>query len=414
MTPDGAVRPAPLVGSGTESGSGDGHVVVAGAGQAGVQIAESLRALGFKGAISIYGAEPYGPYHRPPLSKGWLTGELEAGQLVMRTREALARKNIDLFTSTTVVAFDPQARQVVLADGRTIDYTGLALATGARPRRTTLLGADATGVLVLRSRDDAAQIATGLAALRTQGRSLVVIGGGFIGLEVAAAARRLEVPVTVLEAQPRLLARALAPMLSHWFAETHRHHGVRVELGVQVAEITTQGGAATGVRLTDSSWLTAGLVVIGVGVDPDDHLARAAGLHCERGIVINPTGRTSHQGIVAAGDCTATRQPDGTLRRLESVQNAVEQGKAAAAALLGMDRPFTATPWFWSKQYDVSLQIAGISTDADEWTVQGNPDSGTFSVFHYAAGSLVAVDSINDASTHLQSRRRLDQLAAAV
>jgi 3-phenylpropionate/trans-cinnamate dioxygenase ferredoxin reductase subunit len=215
--------------------------------------------------------------------------------------------------------------------------------------------------------------------------------------------------VTVLEAAPRLLGRVLAPVLSDWYAALHCSQGVSLLLGAQITALETDAhGAVSGVRLADGTVLAAGLVVVGIGVNANDQLARDAGLECERGIVVDACGRTSDSLILAAGDCTARRLADGSLLRLESVQNATEQGKSVAAALLGQERPFTATPWFWSDQFDKKLQMAGLSTGADQWAVRGDMDSGSFSVYHLRAGQLLAVDSVNASRDHLQARKLLD------
>jgi 3-phenylpropionate/trans-cinnamate dioxygenase ferredoxin reductase subunit len=384
-------------------------ILIVGAGQAGVQTAEALRTGGFEGPITLLGDEAHGPYHRPPLSKAWLAGEMEAVQLVMRAPEMLARKNIELRTDCKVTAIDRAAKTVTLADGSTLPYSGLVLATGSTPRALPLPGGNAHGVLALRSRDDASAIAERMATCIERQLPLVVIGGGFIGLEVAATARKKGLAVTVLEAAPRLLGRVLAPMLSDWYAELHRSHGVQLVLGAQLDEIITDHDKqATGVRLKDGTLYPAGLVVVGIGVNANDELARAAGLACERGIVVDACGRTSDSAIVAAGDCTARRLADGSLLRLESVQNATEQGKSAAAALLGQERPFTATPWFWSDQYDKKLQMAGLSMGAEHWAVRGDMTAGTFSVYHFKGDKLLAVDSINASKDHLQARKLLD------
>lgn len=383
-------------------------IVIVGAGQAGVQTAEALRAGGFEGPITLLGDEPHGPYHRPPLSKAWLAGEMDAAQLVMRAPEMLARKNIELRTGVTVQRIDRAAKTVELADGSTLPYSGLVLATGATPRALPLPAGVAPGVLPLRSRADASAIAERMGTCLEKGLPIVVIGGGFIGLEVAATARKKGARVTVLEAAPRLLGRVLAPVLSDWYAELHRGHGVQLMLGAQVAAIEADASGVTGVKLADGTVLPAGLVVVGIGVSANDQLAREAGLECDRGIVVDGCGRTSDRSIVAAGDCTARRLADGSLLRLESVQNATEQGKSAAAALLGQDRPFTATPWFWSDQYDKKLQMAGLSMGADTWAVRGDMASGSFSVYHFQGQRLLAVDSVNAAKDHLQARKLLD------
>ena len=383
-------------------------IVIVGAGQAGVMTAEALRSGGYEGAVTMLGDEPHGPYHRPPLSKAWMAGEIEAAQLVMRAPEMLARKNITLRTGVTVKAIDRSARTVMLDDGSALPYTGLVLATGSTPRALPLPGGDAPGVLALRTRDDASAIADRLAACIEQQRPVVVIGGGFIGLEVAATARKKGLAVTVLEAAPRLLGRVLAPVLSDWYAELHRDHGVQLLLGAQVSAIEADANGVTGVKLADGSVVPAGLVVVGIGVSANHQLAQAAGLECDRGIVVDACGRTSDPRIVAAGDCTARRLADGSLIRLESVQNATEQGKSAAAALLGQDRPFTATPWFWSDQYDKKLQMAGLSMGADGWAVRGDMAAGTFTVYHFKGEKLIAADSVNASKDHLLVRKLLD------
>ena len=384
-------------------------IVIIGAGQAGVQTAEALRSSGYEGSITLLGDEADGPYHRPPLSKAWLAGDMEAAQLVMRAPEMLARKHIELRTSVTVTDIDRAAQRVLLADGTSLAYSGLLLATGSTPRRLPLPGGDAAGVLALRSKADANAMAERMALCIEKNLPVVVIGGGFIGLEVAATARKKGLAVTVLEAAPRLLGRVLAPKLSDWYAELHRSHGVNLVFDARIAALNVGAdGAVTGVQMADGTVHPAGLVVVGIGVNANDQLALAAGLECDRGIVVDGCGRTSDPAIVAAGDCTARRLPDGSLLRLESVQNATEQGKSAAAALLGQDRPFTATPWFWSDQYDRKLQMAGLSTGADQWAVRGDMAANSFSVYHFKGEQLLAVDSVNAAKEHLQARKLLD------
>jgi len=385
-----------------------GHVVIVGAGQAGVMTAEALRSGGFAGAITLLGDEPHGPYHRPPLSKAWLAGEITEPQLVMRAPEMLAKKNITLRTHANVAAIDRAAQTVLLTNGETLHYTGLVLATGSTPRSLPLPGMAAANVLPLRSRDDASRIATGLVHCAEQNLPVVVIGGGFIGLEVAATARKKGLAVTVLEAAPRLLGRVLPPVLSDWYAALHRGHGVNVVLDARIAAVETANDQAVAIQMADGTRVPCGLVVLGVGVSANDALAREAGLATDRGIVVDACGRTADPLIVAAGDCTARQLADGSLIRLESVQNATEQAKSAAAALLGQERPFVATPWFWSDQYDKKLQMAGLSGGADAWAVRGDMAGAAFSVYHFRAGQLVAVDSVNAAKDHLQARKLLD------
>ena len=384
-------------------------VVIIGAGQAGVQVAESLRAGGFAGTIDMVADEPHPPYHRPPLSKAWLAGEMEMAQLTMRSPEVLARKNINLRTGVTVMQINRAAKQLLLDDGSSLSFDHLVLATGASPRKLSMPGSDSKGVLALRTMADANAVAERLKHCIQNQLPVVVVGGGFIGLEVAATARKKGLAVTVLEAAPRLLGRVLAPVLSDWYAALHQGHGVQLILNARMQQIEADANhAVTGVRLEDSKLIPAGLVVVGIGVAANDQLAREAGVQCDRGIVVDAHGRSSDSAIFAAGDCAARTLADGTLIRLESVQNATEQGKSVAATILGQERPFTATPWFWSDQYDKKLQMAGLSMGATDWAVRGDMQSGSFSVYHLRDGKLLAVDSVNAAKDHLQARKLLD------
>ncbi len=383
--------------------------VIVGAGQAGVQAAEALRSGGFDGTITLLGDEPHAPYHRPPLSKAWLAGEMEAAQLVMRAPEALARKQITLRTGVRVQRIDRMAKFVELEGGERLPYTGLVLATGAIARRLPLPHADAPNVHVLRTRDHASALAAALKDCAAHGAPLVVIGGGFIGLEVAATARKQGLVVIVLEAQPRLLARVMPPLLSDWFAALHAGHGVTLRIGVQIDSLVADdAGRVTGVRLVGGETVPCGALLLGVGAQPNDALARIAGLECERGIVVDDCGRTADPAIVAAGDCTVRRRPDGTLLRLESVQGASEGAKAAAASLLGQEKPFTATPWFWSDQFGRKLQMAGLATGATQSVLRGSLQAASFSVWHFAGERLIAVDSVDAAKEHLMARKLLD------
>jgi len=384
--------------------------VVVGAGQAGLQAAEALRAGGFEGELWLLGEEPYPPYHRPPLSKAWLGGQMDAAQLTQRAPDMLARKRIELRTGVQVASIDRAARRLRLAGGESIPYDGLVLATGARARRLPLPGADAPNVHVLRGRDDADALAASLVHLVEQGLPLVVIGGGFVGLEVAATARQRGVAVTVVEAMPRLLARSAAPSLADWMAALHRRHGVQLVLGTGVDGFESGGdGRVRAVRLADGRCLPAGAVVLGVGAEPDDRLAREAGLVCDRGIVVDDQGRTGDPLIVAAGDCTVRRLAGGGLLRLESVQGATEGAKAAAASLLGAARPFTATPWFWSDQFGHKLQLCGLPAGADRTVARGDPTGdGPCAWWHFREGRLVAVDTVDLPRDHLQARKWLD------
>ena len=390
-------------------------IVIIGAGQAGLQVAESLRADKYEGGIVMLGSEPHVPYNRPPLSKRWLLEPMEFASLAFRGPEALARRNLDLRLGCTAVSVDRAARSVQLDDGSQLRYAGLAFATGARLRRLPVPGGTLGKVLGLRSVDDARAIATALDECAGAGEALVVIGGGFIGLEVAAAARKRGVPATVLEGLPRLMSRVVAPIVSDAAERVHRAHGVEFVFEARVTELVgdgtaqAQGGRVRAVRTADGREFPAGCVVVGIGVEPEDGIAAAAGIACERGIIVDDCARTSDPLVVAAGDCCARRRADGSLLRLESVQNAVEQGKAAAATLLGHEKPFTAAPWFWSDQYDLKLQMTGLSMGYDEVVTRGDLARPAFSAYYFRAGKLIAVDSLSRIPDHMQARKLLDR-----
>lgn len=386
----------------------NGPYVIVGAGQAGLQIAESLRHEKYDGPITLLGAETYAPYNRPPLSKQWLRERRSITTLYIRSPDAIQRRHIDLHTGCTVSAIDRDARLVRCADGRNFPYGGLALATGARMRTLAVPGAELQGVHDLRTIDDAECIAAAFERCTAQSAPVVVIGGGFIGLEVAAAARKQGLEVTVLEGLERLMSRVVAPIVSEAAAQLHRAHGVRLVFGARITALHGVDGAVRAVRTADGQEYAAGCVIVGVGVDPEDALARAAGLDCERGIIVDECARTADPLIVAAGDCCARRRTDGSLLRLESVQNAAEQGKSAAAALLGLARPFHAAPWFWSDQFDVKLQMVGLSAGYDQVVTRGDIAKPAFSAFYFRAAKLLAVDSLNRIPDHMVGRKLLD------
>jgi len=378
-------------------------IVIVGASQAGLQVAESLRQDGYDGSLVLIGEETHPPYQRPPLSKALLTGETTEDRLVLRGPELLAKKNITLVTGARATAIDRAGRTVRLSDGRSLGYRGIALTTGGRPRTLPIPGAELDGIVTLRTIEDSRRIGAGIA----QASAVAVVGGGFIGLEIAAAARKAGKPVVVLEALDRLLARSSAPFVSDFFLALHRAHGVDVRLGTQVTAFTGTG-RVDGVTTRDGATLPADLVVVGVGIVPNGELAHDCGIACERGIIVDDCSRTDDPLVVAAGDCTARRLGDGSLLRLESVQNAIEQGKSAAAALLGRARPFTAAPWFWSDQYDVRLQMAGLSNGHDKIVVRGATADRRVSVLYFRGDKLLAVDSVNRAPDHIAARRLLD------
>ncbi|MFE7122639.1 NAD(P)/FAD-dependent oxidoreductase [Streptomyces sp. NPDC057617] len=394
--------------SGTAAGGG---TLIVGASQAGLQLAVSLRQLGDTAPITLVGEEPHPPYQRPPLSKEFLAGEADLASLDFRVPGFYEAAGIDLVRGERVTDVSltadgrPGSGVAVTAGGRTLPFDRLALTVGSTPRRLTLPGSDLGGICVLRDRDDAAHLRSRLLAA---GR-VVVVGGGFIGLETAAVARALGKEVTVVEAAPRLLGRAVAPVVSDFYLRAHRRRGIRVLLSGSVTGFDGAAGQVTGVGLADGTRLPADLVLVGVGAVPRTELAERLGLECDQGIVVDAEARTSDPAVCAAGDCTVQPHPTtGVGRvRLESVQNAVAQATVAAATLLGLSAGPRAVPWFWSYQGDLKLQIAGLSTGYDEYVVRGDPDSERFSVLYYREGRLLAADSVNSPADYMAVRGAL-------
>jgi 3-phenylpropionate/trans-cinnamate dioxygenase ferredoxin reductase subunit len=379
-------------------------VVIVGGGQAGFQVAASLRAEGYQGSIRLVAAEVHPPYQRPPLSKALLLGKMDKSRLLFRQPAFYEAQGIELLLGERVAAVDPAARRVRTAGGRTLAYDALVLATGTRVRPLPVAGTELDGVVYLRTIEESEALARRIAAAER----VVVIGGGFIGLEVAAAARMLGKPVTVLEAADRPMGRVVAPVISRFFAELHRERGVELVMDARIARLEGEAGRVRAVVMEDGGRHPADLVVIGIGVLPNVELAQEAGLACADGIVVDEHGRTSDPHIWAAGECTShPNRFAGGRARLESVQNAVDQAKAVAAAILGRHQPYDEVPWFWSDQYEIKLQMVGISRGHDRQVVRGDPASGRFSVFYFEDGRLIAIDSVNRPSDHMAGRRLL-------
>lgn len=379
-----------------------GNVVVIGAGQAAAQCVESLRRRGYGGGITVVGEETWLPYQRPPLSKKYLAGELPVERLLLRQQAFYAEHRVDLRLGQRVAQIDRTARRAVLADGTPLPYDALVIATGSRPRRLPLPGIDLQGVHVLRSIADADTLRT---AARP-GAKAVILGGGYIGLEVAATLRHLALEVTVLEVADRVMNRVVAEPVSRWYEAQHARHGVRIELGARPLAI--EGDAAGRVRAvaTAGGGIAADLVVVGVGVVPNDELARAAGLACANGIVVDERCRTDDDAVHAIGDCTDHPSVHyGGRVRLESVDNAVEQANTAAADLLGLESRHDKVPWFWSDQYEHKLVIVGLSQGHDQVVLRGDPAGAAFSCCYLRGGELIAIDTINVAKDHLAARR---------
>ncbi|WP_425992766.1 NAD(P)/FAD-dependent oxidoreductase [Brevundimonas sp. TWP2-3-2] len=387
----------------------DRGVVIVGAGHAGGTAAALLRQHGYDKPIILIGEEPLIPYQRPPLSKAWLKGEADGESLALRPRAFYAEHDIDLRLRVEVTGIDRTARTVGLSDGSTLAYDHLILATGARARLLDVPGADLVGVHVLRTAADAEAIKAQLG----EGRTLAVVGGGYVGLEVAASARALGAGVVVLEREPRLLARVACDVLSTFFQTYHEDRGVRFELAAEVTGFVGHGPRVAGVTLADGRTIACDSAVVGVGAIPNDALAVAAGLDVEGGILVDLEARTSDPAIFAIGDVTRRPMPIyDRLFRMESVPNALEQAKQAAAAITGRPAPAGETPWQWSDQYDLKLQIAGYPFDSDRIVVRGDPATASFAVFHLSGDRVQAVEAINAPPEFMMGRKLIGERRA--
>jgi 3-phenylpropionate/trans-cinnamate dioxygenase ferredoxin reductase component len=377
------------------------RVIIVGAGQAGAQVAVSLRQLGYDGEITLLGEERQPPYQRPPLSKAYLSGEMALERTWLRSESYYAKHGIDLRLGMRVAHILRDERAVVCADGARFDYDALAICTGTRARRLSVPGVDLPGVLYLRTLADADRIK----AADRPGATAVIIGGGYIGLEVAASLRKLGCTVSVVEALDRVMNRVVAPPVSAFFATEHAHRGVEIVTGAAVACL--EGDACIErVVCVDDRAFAADLAVIGIGAVPNDELARDAGLEVENGVVVDAFGRTSDPAIFAAGD--VTNHPNELFARrlrLESVHNAMEQARAVARTIAGQPQAYTDVPWFWSDQYDLKLQIAGVGDPDDELVLRGDPAARAFSCLHLQGGRLVAIDCINRGGDFLAAKR---------
>lgn len=381
-----------------------GGVVIVGGGQAGYQIAASLRTEGFDGPITLIGDEPHAPYQRPPLSKAFVTGKQDQTRLLLRPESFYRDHHIDFLCGEKVIAIERTTRTIRLKSGRQLRYVKLVLALGARNRRIPISGAELEGVCYLRTLAEAVELKQRLA----QTQQVVVIGGGFVGLEIAASARSLGKPVTVLEALPKLMTRAVGSAISEFVRAAHVSQGSEIVLSVQVKEVRGSAGKANAIVLSDGRTIMADLVVVGVGIVPNTELAHEAGLPTDNGIVADEFLRTADEHIFAIGDCA--RYPSafsGSPVRLESVQNAVDQAVCVARNIAGKPASYGAVPWFWSDQFDIRLQMAGLAAGHDQHVIRGNPETGKFSVFHFRAGRLCSVDSVNRPADHLAARKLL-------
>ncbi len=392
------------------------HFVIVGAGQAGASLVARLRTGGFDGRITLIGEEPAPPYQRPPLSKGYLLGDTSRERLFLRPERFYPENDIDLRTGTAVSAIDTAARTVTLGD-EVLGYDALALTTGSRPRHLpAAIGGDLGGVHVVRTLADVVAMAPEF----VRGRRALIVGGGYIGLEAASVACKLGVSVAVVEMGARILQRVAAPETSERFRQLHKAHGVDMREGVGLDRLEGDAeGRVTSAKLTDGTSLTVDFVIVGVGIAPDTALAEAAGLEVDDGIRVDEMGRASAPSVWAAGDCANFPWRDGRLR-LESVQNAIDQAEAVAENMMAAARdddaagtPYVPKPWFWSDQYDVKLQIAGLNTGFDRVVTRdgGGEDadlSGPISFWYYKGDVLLAVDAMNDPRSYMVGKRLIE------
>jgi len=377
------------------------HVVVIGAGQAGASLVTRLRSRGFDGAITLIGDEPVPPYQRPPLSKKYLLGEMALERLYLRPGAAYAEAGIDLRTGTQATAIDRAAREVVLSGDERLGYDTLVLATGSRPRRLpAAIGGDLQGVHVVRTLADADAMAPGVVA----GARVLIVGGGYIGLEAAAVAASRGMQVTLVEMADRILQRVAAPETADYFRALHARHGVDIREGVGLERLLGDGQVQSA-RLTDGSEIGVDMVIVGVGIVPDTALAEGAGLATDNGIAVDAQGRTDDPAIRAAGDCASFPYGGGRLR-LESVPNAIDMAECVADNIMGLGQDYVPKPWFWSDQYDVKLQIAGLGAGHDRIVTRGA--GGAVSFWYYAGDRLLAVDAMNDPRAYMVGKRLIE------
>ncbi|MEK1907815.1 MAG: FAD-dependent oxidoreductase [Pseudomonas sp.] len=380
--------------------------IIIGAGHAGGELAIALRNEGWTGRILLIGEEAHLPYHRPPLSKAYLAGATAASSLSIRPQAAYDKAAVEFVGSAKVVHIDRANKSLQLADGRRLDYDKLAIATGGRPRPLSVPQAAAAercaNFHYLRTLDDVECIRSQFAA----GKRLVIVGGGYIGLEVAASAVQQGLQVTVLEALPRVLQRVTAAELSAYYERKHREAGVEIRTGVQVADLELSGDAVSALLCADGSRVEAELVVVGIGLLANTELAAEAGLDVDNGILVDQHAQTSDPDIYAAGDCT--NHPNALLGRrlrLESVPNALEQSRVAAAGMAGKIKAYASVPWFWSDQYELKLKMVGLSEGYEQLVLRGTPDSDSFSAFYLKDGRVLAADTVNRPQDFLAAKR---------
>ncbi|PZQ57486.1 MAG: pyridine nucleotide-disulfide oxidoreductase [Novosphingobium pentaromativorans] len=382
-------------------------VVIVGAGHGGAQCAIALRQNGFEGTITVIGREPEYPYERPPLSKEYFAREKTFDRLYIRPPTFWAEKEITFLLGTEVTKVDAEARELTLSNGEAFGYGKLVWATGGDPRRLSCSGAELAGVHAVRTREDCDTL---MAEVDAGTKNVVVIGGGYIGLEAAAVLSKLGLKVTLLEALPRVLARVAGEPLSEFYQDEHRTHGVDLRTGVAVECLEGDGHKVTGVKLADGEVLAAEAVIVGIGIVPAVGPLILAGAAGANGVDVDEYCRTSLPDIYAIGDCAAFACDfaGGTVMRVESVQNANDMGTCVAKAICGDEKPYKAFPWFWSNQYDLKLQTAGINLGFDQTVIRGNPEDRSFSVIYLKEGKVLALDCVNMVKDYVQGRKLVE------
>jgi 3-phenylpropionate/trans-cinnamate dioxygenase ferredoxin reductase subunit len=383
-------------------------IVIVGSGHGGAMAAILLRQQGFVGSIAMVSRDRNPPYERPPLSKEYLAREKEFDRILLRPEAFWAEKAIDLHLGATVEAVDAQAKSLSMADGSTLGYGTLIWATGGDPRKLSCPGAELAGIHTVRDRADADAM---MAELDGGSRRVVVVGGGYIGLEAAAVLSKLGCTVTVIEMLDRVLARVAGDVLSRFFEAEHRAHGIDIRLNHALDAIEGKDGKVTGVRFADGSVLACEMMIVGIGIIPAVAPLLSAGAQGHNGVTVDAFCRTSLPDIYAIGDCAAHANAfaDGAVIRLESVQNANDMAATVVKAILGKPEPYRAVPWFWSSQYDLRLQTMGFSLGHDETVVRGDPAERSFSVIYLKQGRMIALDCVNRTRDYAQGRKLVEQ-----
>jgi len=378
------------------------HIIVVGAGQAGSSMVVKLRNLGFEGKITLVGEEPVPPYQRPPLSKKYLLGEMALERLYLRPEQFYSDHNIELKLGNPVTAIDADAKTITVG-GETLTYDQLAITTGSTPRQLpAAIGGTLEGVHVVRTLADVDAMANDV----KDGAKALIVGGGYIGLEAAAVARKMGVAVTVIEMADRILQRVAAPETSDYFRDLHAQNDVTILEKTGLTRLTGEG-RVSGAELSDGTMLAVDFAIVGVGVTPNHSLAEMAGVTLDNGIAVNEFGQTSDPTIWSAGDC-ASFPYQGNRIRLESVQNAIDQAEQIAANMLGEPTAYVPKPWFWSDQYDTKLQIAGLNTGYDQTVVRKGDKEGSQSVWYFKGDQLLAVDAMNDPRPYMIGKRMIE------